>query len=85
MAALTLQGDGRPITPLRPPKWRARTGKPPAPSTGDLLRLLRYEYWASALRPGHFYHFETGNPPGDERGEMHPRPPRHALLRRVNT
>jgi len=63
VAALTLQQDGKPITPLRPPKWRARSDQPPAPSTGDLLRLLRYEYWASALRPGHFYHFATGTRP----------------------
>jgi DDE superfamily endonuclease len=63
LAALTLQSEGNPITPLRPPKWRAGTDKPPAPTTGELLRLLRYEYWASALRPAHFYHFATGTRP----------------------
>ena len=68
VAALTLQSEGQPITPLRPPKWRARKDPPLAPATGELLRLLRYEYWASALRPAHFYHFETGTPP-DTSGE----------------
>jgi DDE superfamily endonuclease len=63
VAALTLQSEGNPLTPLRAPKWRARKDQPIAPATGELLRLLRYEYWASALRPAHFYHFETGTPP----------------------
>jgi hypothetical protein len=63
VAALTLQSEGHPLTALRAPKWRARKGQPIAPATGELLRLRRYEYWASALRPAHFYHFETGTPP----------------------
>lgn len=62
IAALTLASSGQPITPLRNPKWR---DKEPTtlPSTGDLLRLLRNEYWASALRPGNYYHFATGTRP----------------------
>ena len=62
------QSEANPVTPLRAPKWRARKEQPIAPSTGELLRLLRYEYWAGALRPGHFYHFEAGTPP-DTSGE----------------
>jgi hypothetical protein len=42
---------------LTPPKWRkAKTTEEP-PSTGDLIRLLRYQTWASALRPSTFHHF----------------------------
>jgi hypothetical protein len=63
VAALTLVQGGKPVTPLPPPKWRARPDNPSAPTTGELLRLLRYECWAGALRPGHFYHFETGTRP----------------------
>lgn len=50
---------------LHPPKWRRERhldGK--LPSTGDLLRMLRYEIWAGVLRPGTFYHFATAPPPG---------------------
>ena len=53
IAALTLQSSGQTITPLRSPKWRDKEPTTP-PSTGDLLRLLRNEYWASALRPSNY-------------------------------
>ena len=49
---------------LHPPKWRKdRALDGSLPSTGDLLRLLRYEIWAAALRPGTFHHFVTDTPP----------------------
>lgn len=49
---------------LQPPKWRKdRAHDGNLPSTGDLLRLLRYETWAGALRPGTLYHFVTKAPP----------------------
>ena len=53
------------MTGLQPPRWRARreAGGQPLPSTGDLLRLLRYETWAGALRPGSLYHFVTAATP----------------------
>ena len=63
IAALTLQSSGQAITPLRGPKWRDAKEPSTLPSTGDLLRLLRNEYWASALRPGNYYHFATGTRP----------------------
>lgn len=49
---------------LEPSKWRkdrCPDGKPPA--TGELMRILRYEIWARALRPGTLHHFRSkGNP-----------------------
>ena len=59
---VTLQAlaKGADLQGLHPPKWRrARAHDGNLPSTGDLLRLLRYETWAGALRPGTFYHFVT--------------------------
>jgi hypothetical protein len=52
------------ISPLTPPKWRKKpeTTEPRLPSTGELLRLLRSEYWSEALRPSHYYHFATKQP-----------------------
>ena len=69
VAALQLHtehgGDkDRAVAPaLRPPRWRARKDRPPnpLPGTGDLLRCLRYETWAGALRPGSLYHFVTSD------------------------
>ena len=62
IAALQQISDGQAITTLRPPKWRGSKDAT-LPSTGDLLRLLRYEYWASVQRTGNFYHFATGTNP----------------------
>jgi DDE superfamily endonuclease len=64
VAALQMLDSGQPVAPLTPPKWRQPDPDAPdrLPSTGDLLRLLRFDYWASALRPGHFYHFVTAAP-----------------------
>lgn len=55
--------DQEPMAALQPPRWRARrcpdNNAAELPSTGDLLRRLRYETWAGALRPGSLYHFVT--------------------------
>jgi len=49
---------------LQPPKWRKnRAIAGNLPSTGDLLRLLRFETWAGVLRPATFYHFVSNAPP----------------------
>jgi len=49
---------------LQPPKWRKdRTLDGNPPSTGDLLRLLRYETWAGVLRPATFHAFVSNAPP----------------------
>lgn len=62
-SALRLHQDKDPLAVLEPPCWRARAE--PAdngrglPSTGDLLRLLRYETWAAVLRPGSLSQFEN--------------------------
>jgi hypothetical protein len=44
---------------LKPPKWRTPAkGTPQGPqTTGALIRQLRYEAWAGALRPATFSHF----------------------------
>ena len=72
VAALTLLSRGEAITPLRRPKWRAAKAPATQPSTGDLLRLLRNEYWAGALRPGNYYHFATGTRPDASAEKYHP-------------
>lgn len=52
------------LRPLMPPKWRKKPETPQRalPSTGELVRLLRSEYWSEALRPSHYYHFATHQP-----------------------
>lgn len=44
---------------LQPPKWRVdqRSNAAALPTTGQLIRQLRYEVWATALRPETFSHF----------------------------
>jgi hypothetical protein len=63
-AALQALAGGSAFQGLRPPKWRRdRSDDGRLPSTGDLLRLLRYEIWAGVLRPGTFYHFAANSAP----------------------
>jgi hypothetical protein len=59
VAALQLRRRGQSIPALAPPKWRKSAQAPEnsLPSTGDLLRCLRFELWSRALRPDTFYHF----------------------------
>jgi hypothetical protein len=64
---------------LAPPKWRKDRrpdGLPPA--TGELLRILRYEIWAGALRPGTLHHFVSRRQP--EAKSPEPRPDLAATL-----
>lgn len=66
--ALQVLAAGTTFRGLRPPKWRRdRSSEGKLPSTGDLLRLLRYEIWAGVLRPGTFYHFVTDSVPAIRR------------------
>lgn len=71
-AALQLHQNKETLPLLEPPRWRAKRARDkeagpaaehqqqaPLPSTDDLLRLLRYETWAGALRPGTLYPFMT--------------------------
>lgn len=63
--ALQALAEGENFKGLASPKWReARADEEKLPSTGDLLRLLRYETWAGALRPATFYPFVSKAPPG---------------------
>jgi hypothetical protein len=63
VSALRLRQRGAAIPWLQPPKWRRRCPQEhPLPSTGDLLRTLRFEIWSAALRPGSFYDFVTASP-----------------------
>ena len=61
VAALSARQAGQQIESLRPPSWRKRSGtlndEQPIPSTGELLRLLRYQSWAAFIRPGTLSHF----------------------------
>jgi hypothetical protein len=61
LEAIAAGGD---LPSLDPPKWRGSPGRAGGlPSTGELLRLLRYETWAGFLRPSTFHHFATGTAP----------------------
>jgi hypothetical protein len=63
LAALRMHARGELPEGIRQPKWRAKSKEQqPLPSTGDLLRTLRGEIWARAIRPGTFYHFMTDSP-----------------------
>ena len=56
---LLLLGDGD-LPSLEPPKWRGSPDQAGGvPSTGELLRLLRYETWAGFLRPSAVHRFAT--------------------------
>jgi hypothetical protein len=60
-AALRLHQGAETLHLLQPPRWRAKPDErqQPLPTTGDLLRLLRYQTWAGALRPSSLCHFTT--------------------------
>lgn len=58
IAALRSIQNGQTIPLVCPPKWRRKTDAA-LPSTGELLRCLRFELWAHALRPSSFHHFVT--------------------------
>jgi hypothetical protein len=58
---------------LTPPRWRRHTRDgTPLPSTGDLLRTLRFEHWSRALRPGTFYDFVTTHPSSAKPQKLEP-------------
>jgi hypothetical protein len=66
-SALSAWQAGQQHASLRPPRWRVKTSRAAEdenalPSTGQLLRLLRYESWAGAMRPGTLYHFVNQGP-----------------------
>ncbi len=64
IAALKAYNGGLELPCWKPPKWRKQPDSPrQLPSTGDLLRLLRIELWAGAIRPDSFYDFVTHSPP----------------------
>lgn len=81
-AALRLHQRQEGLAVLQPPCWRTAAQRDKAagalPSTGDLLRLLRYETWAGALRPGTLFHFATQTKP-DTTPEKPPPPLRPSL------
>lgn len=68
-AALRLHQSQETLQLLKPPRWRSKRAaepqgqsqQPPLPSTGDLLRLLRYQTWAGAIRPSTLSPFVTEN------------------------
>lgn len=86
-AALQLHHDRATLPLLQPPRWRAQRakegvstpGQPPSwPSTGDLLRLLRYQTWAGALRPSTLYPLMKAG--SSKTNAQKPPPPRQPSL-----
>lgn len=65
VAALRMRHRGELPKSVEAPKWRTKkeVAELSLPSTGDLLRSLRYEIWGKSIRPGSFYHFANNNPP----------------------
>ena len=64
VAALRALQAGSTVATVPPPRWRRHsTDRPALPTTGELLRRLRFETWARALRPDSFYHFITATRP----------------------
>lgn len=58
--ALDTMVDGEQLSTLEPPKWRGTSDRAGGvPSTGELLRQLRYESWSGFLRPGTLRHFAS--------------------------
>jgi len=67
VSALSARQAGQHHASLRPPRWRVKRTKAteeenPLPSTGELIRLLRYESWAGAIRPGALSQFMNQSP-----------------------
>lgn len=80
VSALSARQEGQHHASLRPPRWRASKSKDagdhnPLPSTGGLLRLLRYESWAGAIRPGTLSHFVNQGPGDAKRQKPSPNLP----------
>lgn len=79
LAALKMHRRGDLPSGIPHPKWRAKTKECRIlPSTGDLLRTLRGEIWARAIRPGTFYNFMTSSP--DDKKSSKPSPNLPATL-----
>jgi len=73
IAALKAYSGGLELPCWQPPKWRKQPeSKRQLPSTGELLRLLRMELWAGAIRPDSFYHFMTHCPPDMNSEKLEP-------------
>ena len=73
IAALKAYSGGLELPCWQSPKWRKQPESPrQLPSTGELLRLLRIELWAGAIRPGSFSHFTTHSPPDMNSEKLQP-------------
>jgi hypothetical protein len=60
VACLRMRKAGRWPSRLKPPRWDQRPPNQNAlPSTGDLLRTLRFEEWARSVCPRPFCHFAS--------------------------
>lgn len=67
VSALSAWQSGQPPASLRPPRWRVKKSQNieqenRLPSTGELIRLLRYESWAGAIRPATLSNFVNQGP-----------------------
>ncbi len=80
IAALRCLDKGKGLPLLQPPKWRNRKAETSTlPSTGDLLRLLRFEMWGPALKPSSFDHFANETTPSTKSQKL-PASPAGALF-----
>lgn len=63
VACLRMKRAGRLPSMVQPPRWDKRPPNQKAlPSTGDLLRTLRFEEWARSVCPKPFCHFASPPP-----------------------
>ena len=72
-AALRSRQAGAALATVPPPHWRRRRAEQATlPSTGDLIRRLRFETWAGALRPACFHHFVSASRPTTKPQKLFP-------------
>jgi len=73
VSALRLRQREASLPWLQPPKWRRPVAEEQAPpTTGELLRLLRFEIWSGALRPSTFYAFVSAAPTATKSPKLAP-------------
>lgn len=60
------------LPPLTRPKWRQASTATGIISAGELVRQLRFDYWSSTLRSGHYYRFVTETPPDTNAEKLQP-------------
>lgn len=73
LSALRIHRSEQSPPELRPPKWRRRAREKRAlPSTGELLRSLRYQIWTDYLKDESFSEVVTDPPPDTKPEKLRP-------------